>query len=585
MSEKHNLQFKNYDKQWRITPLIYLGLVVCAACLFVNSQILYFSDSEIWGATSTLWRQNVIDPSRLTFNLINSAFMRLTADRLEGLTYLRTLYFLLALGSIKMLHSILKKIYDPNIALLTSLIAISHPFFLSHVSKVRADNLTLFFLLATAHSTTLYLSDQRPSPKRKLCAILTTFLLLSSSVKSIYWVIADGLTLLSIAKFLETDPKFAASARKLFLLKIVSLLILVSALLASSQSKNSLLGSYQFFMNSFQNQSFSIEKIPPYFSFTSLQYVLKWFVLSPIYTLASLIGLFLYFVTRHNSSVQFRTSSVYVILLAGFSLLFTVFHNHRLPFFIASYSFLLCAALPTVFRSLPTTRWTQIFIGLLVGSQLFSGLYYSYRQWDLNTNRAQIQYYKQWHDLLKDQTNFVVLDPISLFTPTSQPPLFLGPGMGDQSQEIRNYFKTYDPDLIFHSVRWEWYPKELRSLSKNHFYNLKSGVWRRSVTFDRITETSVIALPSLLENMTIPLALKKRSFLSVRNAPEQDTELPKVFLNFDQQEMRFHAKSPITSLTAVSHVSLSQPSTLTYLFDIEGDSASFRDLFNFDFMW
>ncbi len=397
-----------------------------------------------------LWNGRLFEPSRFAFNLLNRLIMNCFSNRMEGLLALRATYFCFSAYSVLLLYKIGLHLFTKNQARILLLAALSHPFYISHAFKIRADALSLFTVLILVFLSIKFLKSRTTNAlgssgysssgfnfsgfKFSGFKFLVPALLLLTSLKSVYFVVAEVISL-TITKKFNKNP--SSHLRALFKGRLIGLTLLFLCYLSFPQLRHSAHSAWQFFISIFNGDP----KSPDYLSVTAFQYLAKWTLINPLFVMLLVFGILNFIKTVRANNPKILDIEQYVLQMSMAAVLILLLHNHRLPFFIAQYAFLASLLVVAGIRFLSSVnqRLGTMAAFALIISQLASSTYYSVRQWSLNNNTQQIRFYNSWRQTLLHSPNSTVLDPIALFTPTTQDPIFIGPGLGDQTSDLKNY--------------------------------------------------------------------------------------------------------------------------------------------------
>jgi len=457
INSNHLLKQSLFKIVKQFTPwLAFVGLVCYGAFYHISS-------SEFWPITmSKTWLPGeIFEYSMLQkplFTLFLAIFHAIPLNDTQHLLLLKFIFSLLGFFSIyffvRALSIFTNSFFSKFKLNFLFLLTILTPTLLNNFFRIRADQLTLFFV-----SFFLYFLSLK---KHKL-SIFFSFLALLTSIKSIIF-----LPLILI--FLFNNYKsylYQAAKRNILFIGLASASILVWMIALN-------IGSLYYFIGTFNNQ------------FTINNYLKKFLLVEFPFLLISII-LSINFLIRKNNNIFFKLSG----LASIYSTLLILLNPQSYPFYISS--LLLFAYGPLLIWVLNKQQNTSYYIKLFIITAAVFIYSYSikiktYSDEIYRSNTEQIIFIDQTSSWLQENT-LTYLDGMGTMPRQHFIRCFVSPNDDLSNSSCRDMMYSQSSDIIIITQRLAYFSQEIFSFLEKNYSQVEPNIWIKNNLKNKIKFT------------------------------------------------------------------------------------------------
>ena len=449
-----------------------------ALVLFVIYSIFavtaYTADSEFWTiALSKLlysFDGHIALLQKLPFYFILNIPYHIFADSLLVLMMEKSLFYLVSVGIFYFCYKILLfyKIDNKVIFLFFISLFLFESVF-SQTFRIRSDNLALLFFLILFYMGLLDSSDTLKQTVRFFLLSLLMFLI---TPKAIYFLVLFFLYHVYNQKLLFKRLKSIL----LFFLLPPFICLFVGFILDKFQMpylKDAYTKAVLYFLNSFNRQSFQ----STYLSLDSFNFLLRAVFRSPIHIIFIFASIF--------AGLKFRkklnNNEVILIPIIILGVLFLVFHNQKLPFFINSlllpvflFSFIIFAKCKQcIAQPFPYPKIAILFVALTLTYSVYQISHLIIKQNGL----TQISTVSKMQSYFSQYPESEIYDGIGILNSGNVLHSFAGPDDRNMKMMTLELLKEHRPDFIIYVPKLFELEPQLSLLLEYQYIPIANGVW------------------------------------------------------------------------------------------------------------
>lgn len=428
----------------------------------------YFSDSEIWAVSVARHfgsNENISIYTKIPFYAILKTLYAIPLSNITHLEAARFIFFAIGIANVLVFYRLCQSIFKSReLALGLTILLQTTTFFLSQSFRIRSDNLScLLFLLF------LLVAFSKTKSNRTL-AILSACLF-AATPKAVYFLFAAVVAIY----FVTTGSRWERFRRAMMVCLLPPLVFLCIGFIGSNFiSRYPMAQAYGtaalFFKSGFSDQ------LTPYFSRSDFFFLMRFVHENPLHSILLVLGFFssVRLLWRPQNASRFF-KAIAAVTVGLFVCL--IFHNEKLPFYIASLLPSLLLSVGVLFQraNLKTSRIGAI---CLIAFATFFPFSLKLAQLDGNSEqKAAILYLQNYIHANKVNSYY---DAIGILP--RQNHIYLFPGPSDaRNPRILDEIEILQPALILYTAKLHLLEPDLSIFLHHHYVHLGHGLWARGL--------------------------------------------------------------------------------------------------------
>lgn len=464
-----NAFFKKIDEKFLKSAAIILFIIYGFFAVTA-----YTADSEFWSiALSKLlfsFDGHVALLQKLPFYFILNIPYHLFGNSLLVLLAEKSLFYLVSVGVFYLCYKILRFYQIENkmtLLFFVSLFLFESIF--SQTFRIRSDNLALLFFLILFYTG---LRDSSDGLRQTIRFFLIGLMMFLITPKSIYFLVMFFVYHLSNQKIFFKRMK---SVLIIFLLPPFICLFLGFILdkFQMPYLKDAYTKAVLYFLNSFHRQSFQ----STYLSIDSFNFLIRTVFRSPLHIMFIFTAIFMGLKFRR----KLNKNEVILIPVAILGILFLIFHNQKLPFFINSlllpvflFSFIIFAKCKQyITKPVPATP----VMFLLIAMSLVYSIYQISHLIIKQNGLTQISIVSKFQTYFNQYPESEIYDGIGILNSGNVLYSFAGPDDSNMKTMTLEMLKERRPDFIIYLPKLYELEPQLSLMLEYQYIPISKGVW------------------------------------------------------------------------------------------------------------